>query len=69
MYELELLLYACSDINIIQIDFLKINLIIDETNKMLIRGISNKLIRTLRTIQIPIIINNNNLIVNFHVVG
>lgn len=46
----QVLLDTGSDINIIKIDCLKGNLIIDETNRILIRGISNELIRILGTI-------------------
>ena len=66
---MHLLVDTGADINIIKLQFLKNDLFIDETNKVYIRGISQQLIHTIGRINIPIIINNEEINVTFEVVG
>ena len=48
---------------------MKGDLIVDETKKTIIRGISDELIRTIGIVTIPIEIKNNEFIISFHVVN
>ena len=56
------------DISIIKINCLKGELIVDETQKLILKGINDQLVETVGKITIPIQINNKTFQVDFNVV-